>query len=422
MTPQSSAINTAFKSARGRKNRKRAPSVRNQGVLPDAGFLREPSKIGPSAPTVYGPYADGGRWRIIAMDGEIRRALKTDTLAEAERMRDEILAEFQRHTVRTFAEALAEYEESLLARGVQSAQPNVEMLRRFLPLQESLQSISSTRAESMYLAETKRLKDNGLPVANDTHHLLLRRTKYFYGWAISKRYAKANPFTDIRAVGRTKRGKLQLRIDEARKLVTVAMEHAGTLDVGSAAAVMQIFLGLRPTEAVVRIVRDLDDEGRVLWVPFGKTQNAKRRLQVPEVLRQILMKHAAGKSPDAPLLGPPGEPMHKRFIVKYRLPRLCAEAGVPRVCAHSLRGLNATLALEAGAAPQSVAAALGHSSFAMTAKHYADANTISNLSMRKVTEVLANTGQRADLDQIAKLLREALSDGELEKLCERLTG
>ena len=357
MTLQSSTISTAFKSARGRKNRKRAPSARNQGVLPDAGSLREPSKIAPSVPTVYGPYADGGRSRIIAVDGEVRRALKTDTLAEAERMRDEILAEFQRHTVRTFAEALAEYEESLLTRGVQSAQPNVEMLRRFLPLQESLQSISSARAESMYLSETKRLKDNGLPVVNDTHHLLLRRTKYFYGWAISKRYAKANPF---------------------------------------------------------------DDEGRVLWVPFGKTQNAKRRLQVPEVLRQILMKHAAGKSPDAPLLGPPGEPMHKRFIVKYRLPRLCAEAGVPRVCAHSLRGLNATLALEAGAAPQSVAAALGHSSFAMTAKHYADANTISNLSMRKVTEVLANTGQRADLDQLAKLLREALSGDELERLRERL--
>ena len=130
--------------------------------------------------------------------------------------------------------------------------------------------------------------------------------------------------------------------------------------------------------------------------------------KVPEVLRQILLKHAAGKSPESPLLGPPGEPMHKRFIVKYRLPRLCAEAGVPQVCAHSLRGLNATLALEAGAAPQSVAAALGHSSFAMTAKHYADANTISNLSMRKVTEVLANAGPRADLDQLAELLRQSL--------------
>ena len=210
-------------------------------------------------------------------------------------MRDEILAEYKRHTIRTIGEALAEYEESLLARGVQSAQPNVEVLRRFLPLRETLQSITPARAESMYLTETKRVKDNGLPVANDTHHLLLQRAKYFYGWTISQRYAKANPFADVRAVGRTKRGKLQLRIDEARKLVTVAMEHASALDVGSTAAVMQIFLGLRPTEAVVRVVRDLDDEGRVLWVPFGKTHNAKRRLQVPEVLRQILMKHAAGK-------------------------------------------------------------------------------------------------------------------------------
>ncbi len=417
---QSSVVETAFKSARRRKNRKSARGSTSNHAQRDSSPARKDPQDQPTAPVVYGPYADGGRWRIIAVDGEVRRALKADTLAEAERMRDEVLSQFQRHSSRIFSEALTEYEESLIARGVQSAQATVAMLRRFLPAANTLHSVTAARASAMYLAETKRIKENGSPVAADTHHLVLRRAKNFYGWAVSRQYAKANPFTEVQAIGRTKRGKLQLRIDEARKLVTVAVTHAAVLDVGSTAALLQIFLGLRPTEAVVRVVRDLDDEGRVLWIPFGKTQNAKRRLQVPEVLRQILMKHAEGKSPESPLLGPPGEPMHKRFIVKYRLPRLCAEAGVPEVCPHSLRGLNATLALEAGAAPQSVAAALGHSSFAMTAKHYADANTISNLSMRKVTEVLANTGQRVDLDQLANLLRETLSNDELARLREKL--
>ena len=60
----------------------------------------------------------------------VRRALKADTLAEAERMRDAILSNFKRHTTRTertFADALTEYEESLRARGVQSAPMNAEI-------------------------------------------------------------------------------------------------------------------------------------------------------------------------------------------------------------------------------------------------------------------------------------------------------
>ena len=66
---------------------------------------------------------------------------------------------------------------------------------------------------------------------------------------------------------------------------------------------------------------------------------------------------------------------------------------MPRVCPHSLRGLNATLALAAGVALHSVAA-LGHASFAMTARHYADSNTVANLSLRKVADVLACSSQR----------------------------
>ena len=38
-----------------------------------------------------------------------------------------------------------------------------------------------------------------------------------------------------------------------------------------------------------RIGRDIDDEGRVLWIPSGKTKNAKRRLKIPEHLRPLLL-------------------------------------------------------------------------------------------------------------------------------------
>lgn len=107
-------------------------------------------------------------------------------------------------------------------------------------------------------------------------------------------------------------------------------------------------------------------------------------------------------------------------MIAYHLPKICEEAGVPRVCPHSLRGLNATLALEAGVAPHSVAAALGHSSFAMAARHYAAPNTGANLSLRKVADVLACSAQHPDLKQLATLLRESLSQPELRALRELL--
>lgn len=95
--------------------------------------------------------------------------------------------------------------------------------------------------------------------------------------------------------------------------------------------------------------------------------------------------------------------------------------GVPQVCPHSLRGLNATLALEAGATSHHVAAALGHASFATTARHYADASTIANAGLRKVADVLTNKGaEPLDLQQLAGLLRERLSSDELLLLREKL--
>jgi integrase len=54
-----------------------------------------------------------------------------------------------------------------------------------------------------------------------------------------------------------------------------------------------------------------------------------------------------------------------------RLRHLCVdEAQVPEVVPHSLRGLHATLASGFGATSHAVAAALGHTSFALTARHY----------------------------------------------------
>ena len=423
LSPQiiSSLVHDARRQARKRKRRSPTTATHvaeTTTVLSDGTSCEHKYTMQKSA-RVLGPYKNGDKWRLVVLDGGSRKAVVAETHEAALALRDDLQGALKKHIARSFEESLAEYLKNLVDRGVShdTADKVRRMLRPFLPLDEPLTAIDGERAAQMYLDETKRTKSNGEPIANDSHHLLLRRIKHFYKWAISRRYVTSNPFAEVSPIGRPRRGKQQLRIDEARKLVTTAMERAKTLDAGSTAILMQIFLGLRPTEALVRVVRDLDDEGRILWVPFGKTSNAKRRLQIPDALSEILLAHAKDKAADAPLLGPLGEVFHTRDAIRYRLTTLCEQLGLPRVCPHSLRGLNATLAIDAGATSQHVAAALGHASFTTTARHYADASSVANADLRRVADVLGTHGaQGTDVQQLASLIRANLSGTEMQKL------
>jgi hypothetical protein len=71
----------------------------------------------------------------------------------------------------------------------------------------------------------------------------------------------------------------------------------------------------------------------------------------------------------------------------------CAEAKIPPVCVHNLRGLHATLATEAGMSSHVVANALGHSSPAVTHAHYIQPSTQKRMSTKRVIEKLAETGK-----------------------------
>jgi hypothetical protein len=73
--------------------------------------------------------------------------------------------------------------------------------------------------------------------------------------------------------------------------------------------------------------------------------------------------------------------------------------GCPRPCPHSLRGLHATLALEAGATSELVARALGHGSFEITARHYASPDSVANARALRVLKTLtAPPPPKAPLD------------------------
>ena len=65
-----------------------------------------------------------------------------------------------------------------------------------------------------------------VPPAGATPRRFLRVVKNLWRWAIERGYCNANPWSKIAAVGRRSAGRLQLRIDEARRCEKVALKLA----------------------------------------------------------------------------------------------------------------------------------------------------------------------------------------------------
>lgn len=357
-----------------------------------------------SSPRVYGPYPARKGLRLVILEGSARKSVIVASIEEAEKVRADLEAALRQRSGRSIAVSLGEYEDYLLhTRGAATAPHIARAIARFLGEDGMLGDISPARASAMYEAETRRvLGGKGQTVAAASHRTLLGQCKRFYAWAVERGYAGENPFASVKPVGKPKVGKAQLRIDEARRFVATAMAQAQAGDPAATASLLALMLGMRAGEVLARIVRDLDDDGRVLWITRGKTDNARRRLEIPEVLRPCMARLADGKSPTELLFGESpihaGKPLTDAWLWGH-VRRLCDEAGVPRVSTHSLRGLHSTLAIEAGATSTAVAAALGHGSFQITAKHYAAPGTIDRVRSKTVEQTLS--GDDSDLDPAA---------------------
>lgn len=157
---------------------------------------------------------------------------------------------------------------------------------------------------------------------------------------------------------------------------------------------MALLMGMRASEILRCAARDIDDRGRLLWIPVSKTMSGRRVLAIPVVLRRHLLRASTGQSPLARLF-----PHRREWLYKW-VRRICDLAGTPLVCTHSLRGLHATLAIDAGVSPPAVASALGHASARATLLSYADASTVAHARQRRVVSALRvgkNAGKPAAL-------------------------
>ena len=127
-------------------------------------------------------------------------------------------------------------------------------------------------------------------------------------------------------------------------------------------------------------------------VEHAKTPAGNRRVHVPDFLQPFLKQLAAGKSPDERLFG-----KHWRDWVRKWVMKICQEVGVPEACAHSMRGLHSTLAMEAGMSANVVAASMGHESAKTTLQRYAKPDGVAAGRSKKVTAGLMGHSPKAGI-------------------------
>jgi integrase len=346
-------------------------------------------------PRVVGPYQERNQWRIVVVGNGRRQAVFLPTREEAERCKAETEKTLKAAAPRILADVLAEWTTEKLQAGTIKPVTVLQyslLLQPFFGgyLQRDLARVTALRAAALYQEFVDSLSKTGRPRSVATQHHTLCIARKLYDHAVTKGYIRNNPFADIQRQGIANTGKPQLRIDEARLFIDIAIgyyeETKHPLAVGVLVALM---MGMRTSEVLHRTVRDLDNGGRLLWIDAGKTKNARRHLEVPDVLRPYLLALATGKTPSDPLFGcgSTGKP-RVRQTMWAMVQRMCERAGVPRVCTHSLRGLFATLAVQSGAVTHAVAASLGHGSFAMTQRHYAQPSAVANAATARVTGIL----------------------------------
>jgi integrase len=322
---------------------------------------------------VLGPTAlCDGRFRVTLVRGAAgtRRYRTFTTRAAAQRYANEAAATFSDNNSRTLAEALNEYEVYMRSSKLNKANSvNTTLLRLrcfFAPLTLLVRSLSPARSVALYDTYKGRKNQRGELISVDTHRNVLAEAKTFLRWCVERHYAPENALAAVKGTGRRHHGKPQLRIDELRKWVQVAHQLADEGRAGAVAALTALYCGLRSSEIVNRVVRDLDDRGRVLVIEKAKTTRGNRPVPLPAVLQPYLAGLAARKLPSAPLFG-----AHRREWVLKWTKKICRQAQVPLVCAHSLRGAFSSVAVgEAGLSAELVAALLGHESATTTQQSY----------------------------------------------------
>jgi len=342
---------------------------------------------------VTGPYEQSnGTFRVVRFDEEGRGARTFETEREAVRYMELFQADLARdeHTTET---ALKLYRVKMAdddGSKPSSIETTAWAINSFFPTPEPLHTLTAKRCAKLYdelrARPSERTKK---PPSADTHRNILVQARSFLGWCAKKGWLRGeNPLEDVDGVGKRRPRGLslgksgnELLVKQTRAWFQIAVFKASRGDNGATAALMALLLGMRASEIVSRQVAHLDTdsaEGDLLWIPCAKTPAGRRTLEVPEPLRELLVRCAANKAPERFLFEASREherelrKPHARGWVKAQIHRICDAAAVPRVTAHAMRGQLATLSAKRGVVGHVIAAMLGHEDERTTMHAYAE--------------------------------------------------
>jgi integrase len=223
----------------------------------------------------------------------------------------------------------------------------------------------------------------------DTHQAELALAKQVGDLCVKHRWLRANPFAQVEAVGRKTHGasKPRLRVDESRKLRAYCLGRPD--DQHCVLTLAYLLLGSRASELVKRDVRDLDDNGRLLWINRTKTAAGTRRLSIPDELRVLLLDLAKGRASDAPLFTKEDGSRMTRHWAYRHVKRICREAKVPELSPQALRRTQSDLATDAGVSAIEIARHLGQESPVVTDRSYRDRNVVADAKADRALRVIA---------------------------------
>lgn len=341
---------------------------------------------------IHGPYRHRNRWRVIlvAADGSRRRRTFA-TRSEAEKYVEAFRGETGGITI---GKAVTTFLDKMKARElrpstIESATDRLEILLRVeINAHRPVRWLRGRGAELYDAAQAGR--------APDTHRNALGIGRQFGKLCVKLGWLRENPFEGVEPVGRRRKGKTQLGVDEARKLA------AHCLSLGAhpepVAVLAALLLGPRASEVVNRDVRDLDDGGRLLWIRQSKTESGKRAIEVPEILQPLLIALSKDRIAGAPLFwGSRGERPNRHWV-SYHCRRLCKDAGVPVVTAHGLRGTHSSIARRGGATAELVAAQLGHAGTGVTNAAYISRRSSDSANASAVAAAIGEPAGNIDAD------------------------
>lgn len=314
--------------------------------------------------TVHGPYKHGKKFRVhfVTGSGDARttayETFATRTAAQAciDGARDEAQGT-------TVGQAIEMFLDAKRVAGVLPGTVDAYdawLLTLLEPILTRPVRAAATRGEELYRATQGDRRA-------DTHRNFLGAGRRWGKWCVKAGLLKENPFADIDPAGRRTLGsdKSRLTVDESVALDAWCRAHPS--DPAAVLALAYLLLGSRASELTKRDVRDLDDNGRLLWIRRAKTPSGSRRLAVPEELSVLMLRLTAGRPGDAPIFVDANGNRMSRHVARLRVRSVCVAAGVPALSPQALRRTQSTLATGAGETGLAVARQLGHSTGAAPA-------------------------------------------------------